>query len=137
MALRDSGSHAVACRTTTYPALLLVREAEAMCLLEALSWLLSMGFKDVIFETVAQVVVNAIKFPKVDLSEFGSLISSCVSQLNIELSYSVSFVKRQANKVVETLARAVCFYTSPTIWMTMSSFRGYLICNDCNDSTGE
>ncbi|XVE59837.1 hypothetical protein DITRI_Ditri05aG0078900 [Diplodiscus trichospermus] len=142
MALRDFGGQVVACRTATYPTLLPVREAEERCLLEALSRLLSMGFKDVIFETDIQVVVNAIQFPQVDLSEFGSLIASCISQLSIELPYNVSFVMRQANKFVHALARAafllrmtipsflqLFFCASPTIWMTIPSFLSYLISN--------
>ncbi|XVE77806.1 hypothetical protein DITRI_Ditri13aG0092000 [Diplodiscus trichospermus] len=132
--VRDSDGHVVACRTALYPALLQVREAEAMCLLEAISWVLPMGFKDVTFETDAQVVVHAIKTPNIDLSEFGSLISARISKLNIEY---ISFARRQANKVAHALDRVTCSYANPTICMIIPSFLSSLISNGCNNSTFE
>ncbi|XVF86529.1 hypothetical protein PTKIN_Ptkin18bG0048400 [Pterospermum kingtungense] len=52
-----------------------VREAEAIGVLEALSWIYSLGLDKVIIETDAKAVVDSFSVYEEDGSEFGSIIS--------------------------------------------------------------
>ncbi|XVE54414.1 hypothetical protein DITRI_Ditri03aG0079200 [Diplodiscus trichospermus] len=87
MILRNELEGFVACRTKSLSGVLTVAEAEAMCLLKAMQWIESMGLKDVIFETDAKQIVDAMEKPKEDFSEFGLLIFSCRSILNNDNSF--------------------------------------------------
>lgn len=60
------------------PEYLDAREAEAYCLSEAFLWVDSMQHRDVIFETDAKNVVEAMLKPKLD---YGSLTTLCSSLL--------------------------------------------------------
>lgn len=93
-----------------------VEEAEAICLHEALNWVISLSMERVIFETDAKAVLDAISTSKRNLTEFGFLISSCQSILHTNESFQVCFVRRQANKVIHALAKAACFNASPITW---------------------
>ncbi|XVF55442.1 hypothetical protein PTKIN_Ptkin06aG0036200 [Pterospermum kingtungense] len=88
-----------ACRSIYRVGIPSVQEAEVLCLLEAVHWILDMGMDKVIFETDSKVVADVISVQKSDLSEFGSIIGSCKSLLRRVNSSKVCFVKRQANNV--------------------------------------
>ncbi|XVE66467.1 hypothetical protein DITRI_Ditri08aG0081900 [Diplodiscus trichospermus] len=109
----------------------LAKEAEALCLLKAFEWIKSMDMANVIFEMDAKLVVDAINSTKHDISEFGSIISYSRTILQNEDTFKVEFTKRQANKVVHTLAKASYLYASPTSWFQLPCFIESLISDDC------
>jgi ribonuclease HI len=67
------------------------------------------GFTQVIFETNSKNVVDAIHNLRVGNSEFSSIICNIKNILSLNPNFVAKFVKRQANMVVHTLARAAIF----------------------------
>ncbi|CAN1302413.1 hypothetical protein LINPERPRIM_LOCUS25445 [Linum perenne] len=70
---------------------------------EAMSWMQSMGYMDVDFESDAKIVVDSLK----DSTEFGDIIEQCTG-------FEVIFGRRSRNMVANTLARRACNLQSPT-----------------------
>ncbi|XVF80380.1 hypothetical protein PTKIN_Ptkin15bG0065400 [Pterospermum kingtungense] len=87
-----------------------------MCVREALSWVKNQGFHLVCFETDAKYVVDAIHWEQQDYSKYGSLIYECKSLLKNDVSFSIHFVRRQANEIAHTLAKLSCSLASPALW---------------------
>ena len=84
--------------------------AEAMGIREALSWIKSTHWSNVIIETDCLVAVQGIRSSVVMLSYYGRIISDCKDLLN-ELKYRhvvLRFIKRSANTVAHHLARSTC-----------------------------
>lgn len=78
-----------------------------------ITWVLKLGFKDVVFEMVAKFVVDAFNSKSLIISEFGFLMNSCKSfLLSFNYNSHVEFDKRNANKVVHTLARVALLSAS-------------------------
>lgn len=94
-----------------------VKEAEALCLLEALQWTQDMKMSNIIFETDTKLVSEAISYTKTYLSEFGSIVTmcNCKAIISHEQTYSVCHVKRQANNVARTVAKVACSAASPSL----------------------
>ncbi|XVF68095.1 hypothetical protein PTKIN_Ptkin10aG0175700 [Pterospermum kingtungense] len=106
------------------------REAEVVSLCHALEWIVSMGYLAVFFETDAKLVVDALPKTEEDIFEFGIVIASCESILNMNRSYHVSFARRQTNKVAHALAKAICSYTIHKIWFLVPEFIATLLLDD-------
>jgi ribonuclease HI len=81
-------------------------EAEALALLEAMKELQQRGFNDVIFEIDAQNIVYATHHRTVGISEFSSIIHKIKCSLSLNSGFVVKHIRRQANKVAHTLAKA-------------------------------
>jgi ribonuclease HI len=81
-------------------------EGEALALLEAMKELQQRGFNDVIFETDAQNIVNATRHRTIGVSEFSSIIHKIKCMLSLNTGFEVKSIRRQANRVAHTLARA-------------------------------
>ncbi|KAK2388665.1 Ribonuclease H superfamily protein [Trifolium repens] len=81
-------------------------EGEALALFEAMKAMEQRGFTHVIFETDSKSVVDAIHNIHGGTSEFSSLISNVNRILLSKPNFVVKFIKRQANMVAHTLARA-------------------------------
>jgi ribonuclease HI len=81
-------------------------EGEAMALKEAMEAVMYRGLSHVIFESDSKLVVDAISSRQAGISEFSMLISYIQSLLRMNNYFEVKFVKRQANKVAHSLARA-------------------------------
>ncbi|KAK6157301.1 hypothetical protein DH2020_011549 [Rehmannia glutinosa] len=94
MILRNDMAEFVVCRTTCLQGIPSVKEAEAMGLKEALSWIKELQLNLVSFEVDAKGVADSIRGDDLDLSEFGSLISDCKEILQECPSFSVCFVRR-------------------------------------------
>ncbi|XVE71230.1 hypothetical protein DITRI_Ditri10aG0134200 [Diplodiscus trichospermus] len=78
----------------TYPGLLVVKEAEALCLYKAISSSESLGLRNVIFESDVKTVVDVVHYLKLNNSEFGSLANSSRSFLVEDDEYSLCFIRR-------------------------------------------
>jgi ribonuclease HI len=83
-----------------------VIEGEAFAQLEALKAMQQQGLSQVIFETDSISVVNAIHNIHGGAFEFSSIIYSINRILLANPNFVVKFIKRQANMVVHTLAKA-------------------------------
>jgi ribonuclease HI len=87
-------------------------EGEAIALKEAICEVRQRGFSHIIFESDSKIVVDAITTTHVGTSEFSAVISHIKSLLLLCPNFEVKFVKRQANMVAHSLARAA--YSMPS-----------------------
>jgi ribonuclease HI len=81
-------------------------EGETLALLEAMTTLQFRGYNDVIFETDAQNIVGAIRSRKQGISEFSVIINKIKCLLSLCPGFEVKLIRRQANRVAHTIARA-------------------------------
>ncbi|XP_075475775.1 uncharacterized protein LOC142511746 [Primulina tabacum] len=119
--LRDENGDFMTCRVQHAPGNPMVKECEVLHLFNAITWIKEMNLTNVIFELDAKNVVDAIKSPDNDTTEFGSLVHQCKHLLNQGTSFSIQFAYRQANVTANTLAKAVHCYASPSIYFKSSS----------------
>ncbi|XVE78858.1 hypothetical protein DITRI_Ditri14bG0011900 [Diplodiscus trichospermus] len=127
MVIRNDSWQFYACRQLSFAADLSPKEAEALALLQAITWARDQQLGKVIFEYDAQLVVKAVHSSMVDLTEFGTLIEGCKLILSLEQNFSVCYVKRQANEVAHSLARAARFNACPfTSYNPPNCFLGLL-----------
>ena len=110
--MRNVEGSLIACCSKVMEGMFSSREVEALCLREAIRWVISQQYVSVIFETDSKLVVNAINNSSADLSKFGLLIQECKLLLSSSKNFLCSFVNRQAHVVSHSLARVACSYTS-------------------------
>jgi hypothetical protein len=96
-------------------------ECEATALQHALLIAVSCGFERVKFESDCQMTVNAVNNGYIYLNELESLLSTCRSLISSNASYNLAFVRRQANGVAHSLARAFVFQSSSNIFYVLPS----------------
>jgi hypothetical protein len=65
------------------------------------------GFNNVIFETDAQIIIGAIRRPNTGVSEFSSIINKIKCMLSLYFGFEMKLIRRQANKIAHTIAKAV------------------------------
>ena len=68
------------------------------------------------FELDAKGVVDAIASTVHDISEFGSLVHHCYILLCESSGFKISYIRRQANVIAHTIARASNFHASLTVF---------------------
>ena len=85
-----------------------VLEGEAIALLEALHFADANRWNRVIFKSDSSTLVQALSSPSDGNSEFYAIVSSIIYQLYLQSNFKVKFVRRQANMIAHTLARAAC-----------------------------
>ncbi|KAL6565896.1 hypothetical protein OROHE_004951 [Orobanche hederae] len=85
-------------------------EAEAMGLLQSLRFIIEKNFTSVVIELDCQAVVNGITHNLYLNNDVGVILSLCKNILNQFPSYRISYIRRQANLVAHSLARASKFY---------------------------
>jgi ribonuclease HI len=81
-------------------------EGEALALLEAMKELHQRGFNNVVFETDAQNLVGAIRRRSSGVSEFSTIVNKIKCMLSLIPGFEVKPIRRQANRVAHTIARA-------------------------------
>ncbi|PNX91013.1 hypothetical protein L195_g047142 [Trifolium pratense] len=91
-------------------------EGEAMALKEAICEVKQRSVSHVVFESDSKVVVDAISSRQLGTSEFSVVISHIKSLLVSCPNFEVKFVKRQANMVARSLARAAYSLSSRGIF---------------------
>ncbi|GAU22732.1 hypothetical protein TSUD_138570 [Trifolium subterraneum] len=109
---RQSNRLFLSAETRCYNSNFTTLEGEGMALLNAVQFAISQGWDYVIFESDSQSLVNAITSNKVGISEFCSLVSSIRNSLSSLSNFEVKFVRRQANMVAHSLARAAISWAS-------------------------
>ncbi|CAN1174223.1 hypothetical protein LINPERHAP2_LOCUS31158 [Linum perenne] len=90
------------------------------------------GFTYITVESDAKVVVDAIRQPNIDDTEFGDLVQGCLSILARQPGYKVGFVKREGNCVAHELARFSLATTEPIIGEGMPSWMNVNALELCN-----
>ena len=116
MMLWDDTSSFVIVRSTYFNGLGSIREVKIIDLVEAIHWVLSIGFPQVLFELDANSVVDGITSTVQNISKFGYLIHHC-RILFCEISgFKICYITRQAYVVTHTIARASHFYASLTVF---------------------
>lgn len=109
-----------------------VLEAESLGLLEAIKVAISNDMRDVMFETDSKVLSDALHTTSTLANEFGDLVSHCISLLVSRNDFVVSYVRRQANKVAHSIARASLSNPSPHIFRDVPTTLYSLIMNEMN-----
>jgi ribonuclease HI len=104
--LRDHRGMLVGAGTSWVEGSCSVIEGEAIALLEALRELEQRGLSQVIIEIDSKSLVDAIQHIHVGRSEFSSIVCHINNTLLLNPIFLVRFVKRQANIVAHSLARA-------------------------------
>jgi ribonuclease HI len=94
-------------------------EGESIALLEALKVMVQRGYSHVIFETDSKSVVDAIHHFRSGHSEFSFIVSNINNILSCNQNFMVKFVKRQANMVAHTLARAAISWSRRCTFETL------------------
>ncbi|XP_074356208.1 uncharacterized protein LOC141695901 [Apium graveolens] len=104
--IRNEHGDFVRARNQRIEAVYQPREAEALGLKEALSWVKSFGYKKCVFETYAKMLAEACK--KIEgRAYFHSIVSCCIDLFEHYDEVLVEFVNRSANEVANKLARAI------------------------------
>jgi ribonuclease HI len=117
--LRDHMGRFVRAETTWIEGCCSIVEGESLALLEALHAMEQRGLTHVVIETDSKSVVNALRHSRSGSSEFIFIISQIKNILCRNPNFEVKFIKRQANMVAHTLARAAiawsrrCTFESP------------------------
>ncbi|XP_058775131.1 uncharacterized protein LOC131649383 [Vicia villosa] len=96
-----------------------VLDMEALALKEDMLNAIDLGLDHVIFESDSQNVTNVIRSNLIGISEFSFIISSIKSLLLSFPNFEVKFVKRQANSVAHTLAKAADSWTRRSLFYTI------------------
>ncbi|CAJ2662610.1 unnamed protein product [Trifolium pratense] len=91
-------------------------EGESLALLEAMKAMEHRRLTHVIFETDSKSVIDAIHNLHVGSSEFSATICNIKHIMLLNQNFVVKFVKRQANMVAHTLARAAISWASCNIF---------------------
>ncbi|KAM6586650.1 hypothetical protein CsatA_009255 [Cannabis sativa] len=113
--VRDDKGFLVEGKTRLFHGKVAAEVAEALSFREALSWIKqNPNWPHVIVETDCLLVVQSLRSSFRMISVFGNLINDCKLMLN-DLSFiSFFFVKRSANVVAHSFARASCSYPDRT-----------------------
>jgi ribonuclease HI len=128
--LRDHMGRFILAGTTRLDGNYSVIEGEATALLEAMKELKQRRISNVIFETDAKSVVDAIQFLHGGNSEFSLLVAHINNFLCSDQNFVVKFIKRQANMVAHSLARAAISWTSRCTFGNLPTCISFLLINE-------
>ncbi|CAN1132709.1 hypothetical protein LINPERHAP2_LOCUS7193 [Linum perenne] len=90
-------------------------EAECRIRMEALSWVEQEGHLQVIFETDAKQIVDALSSGHSNHTELGDMIVACRAILLRNSGLEITFGKREKNKVAHLIARRAILHDSPFV----------------------
>ncbi|XP_045795091.1 uncharacterized protein LOC123889684 [Trifolium pratense] len=114
--IRDEDGAYVLAKYEQFTLLCDVKIGEALGLLSARNWVHDLNLGPVEFELDSKVVVDKFHSNKGDDTELGEIVSHCrrlfFSHYN---NSSVEFIRRQANDVAHSLAKAATYVASPQI----------------------
>jgi len=92
-----------------------ILEAKSIGLLD-IKVAISNGMYVVLFETDSKILSDAINSNFTPSNEFGDLVIQCRSLLLDRPDFAVSYIRRQANRVAHSIARASLSNPSPHIF---------------------
>jgi hypothetical protein len=128
--VRDSLGRFVMAGTTWLEGSCSIIEGEAMALQEALQAMQVRGLSHVLFETDSKSLVDALHHLRGGTSEFSLLVHHINNLLLSNPNFSVKFIKRQANMVAHTLARAAISWSSRCSFETVPLCISTLLINE-------
>jgi ribonuclease HI len=105
-------------------------EGESIAILEAMKVITQRGISNVIFETDSKSTVDAIHALRGGDSEFCTFICHIRNMLSCNQNFLVKFIKRQANMVAHTLARAAIAWASRCLFETLPLCITFLLNNE-------
>jgi hypothetical protein len=114
--VRDSCGQFIQAQTKWQRANMTVLEGEAVALLDAIHFAVGNRWDRVVFESDSATLVQALSSPGHGDSEFYAIVSSIIFQLSLHSNFEVKFVRRRANMVAHSLARAACSWASHRIF---------------------
>lgn len=95
-------------------------EAEAWGLLEAIKFVVDKDTTSVIFESDYKVIVDIMNSSHMPQNELGDILSNCKDLLSIHTSSIMNYVRKQANEVAHSIARASLSNPSPHVFYIQS-----------------
>ena len=106
------------------------REAEALCLKEALSWIKDKNFRRCVFETDCQVLARACKGVN-GKSYFETIVRDCMELFHHFDEVEVCFARRSANGAAHALARVAYSMSESREWqLNAPEFIHHVICSE-------
>jgi len=107
MCIRDSDGNHVRSKIMWYTPVCSTDIGEALGLYHAITWIHELQLTNVDFEVDSKRVADYFNNGRGDVTEFGSIMESSIQFCNIYLTNShVEFIRKQANKIARTLAKA-------------------------------
>nr|KYP54015.1 hypothetical protein KK1_000181 [Cajanus cajan] len=128
--LRDANGSLIKAKSGWFYGVAPSHEAEATTLLESIRWVCDQGYTHVILESDSKQVVEDILNSNIYYSEYGHTLHRCRSLLNSHPNLLVRFIRRQANHVAHSLARASRHYASSHVFDFIPTCIAPLILND-------
>lgn len=122
MVIRDHVGQFVQGRVVKFAGVVSVLEAEAMGILEALSWLRTLPTMRVLIECDSLTAVKAISTGVDYQVEVGHIIEACRSLLAQNQDVSVHFIRRQVNKVAHLMAHEPCSLNFHNVFLSRPVF---------------
>jgi len=113
--IRDEDGNFVAARGAQWRGIFTPREAEAVAIREALSWIKSHNMDNVNVETDSLHVVQCLN-SKGGVSSFHLIVEDIKHLLHDFCNVFLSFTKRLANQVAHVLARQSCSLSDYSEW---------------------
>jgi ribonuclease HI len=131
MCIRDENRHFVLAKTCCFSPICEVHIGEALGLVSAMDWahLLQLGTVD--FEMDAKRVVDSFHSHHNEVTEFWNIIDNCKSLFRQFYENShVEFVRRQANEVSHSLAKAALSLASSQIFVEIAHCIEHILFNE-------
>ncbi|PNX60784.1 cytochrome p450 [Trifolium pratense] len=101
-------------------------EGEALALYEAMKQVEQRGLSNVIFETDAKCVADAIHGVYTGVSEFNIIINKIRCMLSLRFDFEVKSIRRQANTITPAFDQLLMFYRVYLI--ILKGWRGFALC---------
>lgn len=114
--IRDYGGGFVAAKCQSFSGLFRPREAEALAIREALSWIKNLQLSKVIVETDCLNVYSALVSQDYSPNGFGLIIADCQALAKLVGEVRFSFVRRSANVTAHNMARVESSMSSLGEW---------------------
>ncbi|XP_017256601.1 uncharacterized protein LOC108226171 [Daucus carota subsp. sativus] len=124
--VRNERGEFLRARTTLVQGRSYAREAEALSLKEALSWVKTWRTQKCIFESDAKLLVDAIHAGHGN-SIFDTIVEDCRELIKHFQEVLVMFVLRSANNVAHSSAQAACSMSGPQEWYHTAP--DFILCN--------
>ena len=130
MCFRDFKGNLLLGKSDFYHSSTTILEAESLGLLDAIKVAISNRMHVVLFKTDSKILSDAINSNFTPSNEFGDLVVQCRSLLLDRPDFAVSYIRRQANDVAHSIARASLSNPSPHIFHHLMPTLYSLILNE-------
>jgi len=121
----------VLAKTEWFSPILKVDVGESLGLLSAIRWLKDLHINNVVFESDSKRVVDSFHSNRKDEYDFGAIIRECRNSFSSFFTNSqVEFIRRQANEVTHSLARAAPLLPSFHLFTEMPHCIDSIIVNE-------